>query len=226
MKKEIKNGFMANLPISISVFAYGAVLGIICTSKGISFLQLALMNIFIFAGSAQFLIVDMLSNPVNISVIVWSALLINLRYFLIGASLNNLFKNSSLKRKALIMHFVTDESWAVTMNRKEKDINVFFLLGGGLCIFIVWFLGTLCGYYFAEFISNPKVYGLDFAFLALFIAIVTSMYKSKNDFIIYLFTAIIATILEKIIPNMSYIIVSALLGSFLYVYLNKRKSHE
>lgn len=99
MKNEIKNGFMANLPISVSVFTYGAVLGIICTSKGISFLQLALMNIFIFAGSAQFLIVDMLSNPINISIIIWSALLINLRYFLIGASLNEFFRNSSLKKK-------------------------------------------------------------------------------------------------------------------------------
>ncbi|WP_419782600.1 AzlC family ABC transporter permease [Malaciobacter marinus] len=226
MKNEIKNGFMANLPISVSVFTYGAVLGIICTSKGISFLQLALMNIFIFAGSAQFLIVDMLSNPINISIIIWSALLINLRYFLIGASLNEFFRNSSLKKKAFIMHFVTDESWAITMSKKDENLSVYFLLGGGLCIFIVWFLGTLSGYYFGEFISNPKLFGLDFAFLALFTAIITSMYKTKNDLVIYLFTAFIAVIFEKIIPNMSYIIISALSGSFLYVYLNKRGCNE
>ena len=227
MKNELKNGFMANLPISISVFAYGVVLGIICTSKGISFLQLALMNIFIFAGSAQFLIVDMLSDPISISVIVWSALLINLRYFLIGTSLNEFFTNTSLKKRLFIMHFVTDESWAVTMSKnKDQGVSVFFLLGGGFCIFIVWFLGTLSGYYFGEFISNPKLYGLDFAFLALFTAIITSMYKTKNDLIIYLITAFIAILLEKLLANMSYIIFSAFIGSFLYVYLNKRQNNE
>ncbi|AXH13880.1 branched-chain amino acid permease [Malaciobacter mytili] len=219
MNNDIKDGFIANLPISVSVFSYGVVLGIICTSKAISFLELAFMNIFIFAGSAQFVIVDMLTTPINIVAIVSSALLINLRYFLITASLNTLFKDTSLKNRFFIIHFVTDESWAVTINRqKQKEVTTYFLLGGGLCIFITWFLGTTLGYFFGEFISNPKVFGLDFAFLALFTAIVTSMYKSKDDFLPFLLTAIIAIILEYYLNNMFYIILSAIFGSLFYVW--------
>ncbi len=223
MKYNIKNGFIANLPISLSIFSYGTVLGILCTSKSLSFLELALMNIFIFAGSAQFIIVDMLTSPINVITIISSALLINLRYFLIGASLNNLFKNDSLKNKLFIMHFVTDESWAVTMNQ-SKQVNSYFLLGGGLCVFITWFLGTALGYFFGEFISNPKTFGLDFAFLALFTAIITSMYKSKNDFLPFLLTAIVAIILEYYLNNMFYIILSALFGSSFYVWRKNARS--
>ncbi|RXJ84839.1 AzlC family ABC transporter permease [Arcobacter sp. CECT 8985] len=227
MNNELKNGFMANLPISISVFAYGTVLGIICTSKSLTFLQLALMNIFVFAGSSQFVIVDMIDNPTSLSIIIGSALLINLRYFLISASLNNLFYDSSLRKKALFMHFVTDESWAITMSKnKNEKINNYFLFGGGLCIFITWFLGTMTGYYFGKLISNPNLYGLDFAFLALFTALITTMYKTKSDLITYISTASIAIILEKYINNMSYIIFSSLIGSSLYIILNKRVSNE
>lgn len=166
MINNFKYGFKANLPISISVLAYGIVLGVICTSKSITFLQLALMNIFIFAGSSQFVIVDMITNPINLSIIIGSALLINLRYFLITASLNDFFKNSSINKKALFVHFVTDESWAVAMNKKRSDL------------------------------------------------------------LVYLITAFFAIILERNISNMSYIIVSSLIGCYVYVYINKKRSYE
>jgi 4-azaleucine resistance transporter AzlC len=227
MKNEIKNGFIANLPISLSVFAYGTVLGIICSSKGLSSLNLILMNIFIFAGSAQFIIVDMLSTTIDVIAIVTAALLINIRYFLIGASLNSFFTNEKLLNKLFIMHFVTDESWAVTMNTKsKKDIGVFFLLGGSLCVFVTWFLGTMIGYYFGELISNPKMYGLDFAFLAMFIAIITTMYKENKDLIVFILTGIIAIFLESYINNMFYLIISAILGSLFYVFIKQRNLND
>lgn len=170
----------------------------------------------------------MITNPINLSIIIGSALLINLRYFLITASLNDFFKNSSINKKALFVHFVTDESWAVAINKKREDnsVDIYFLLGGGVCIFISWFIGTSIGYYFGALISNPKLYGLDFAFLALFISIITSMYKKRSDLLVYLITAIFAIILEKNISNMSYIIVSSLIGCYVYVYINKKRSYE
>ena len=227
MKNNMKNGFFANLPISLSVFAYGIVLGSICNTKNIDYLQLMLMNIFIFAGSSQFVIVDMLSSNLSLTTIIGSAILVNMRYFLKGPTLNKLFFNSSIKQKLLIMHFVTDESWAITMkNMKEKDINIYFLLGGSLCIFLSWILGTSIGYFFAELIIEPKNYGLDFTFYAMFIAILTTMYKSKNDFLTFFVTAIIAIILEKLLGNSIYILISAILGSLFSLIISKKAINE
>ncbi|WP_148216713.1 AzlC family ABC transporter permease [Arcobacter nitrofigilis] len=223
----MKNGFLSNLPISLSVFSYGIVLGIICNTKSIDYLQLMLMNIFIFAGSSQFVIVDMLSNNLSLSTIIGTAILINMRYFLIGTTLDKLFLNSSIKQKLLIMHFVTDESWAITMkNIKEKNITVYFLLGGGLCIFLSWILGTSIGYFFAQLIIEPKNYGLDFAFYAMFVAILTTMYKTKNDLFTFFITAFIAIIFEKLLDNSIYILISALLGSLFSLIMNKKVEDE
>ena len=93
----------------------------ICAQKGVEIYQLTLMNVFIFAGTSQFIIVDKWNNISEIFTIVAAALLINLRYFLIGASLNSLFKKSSLMDKFIYMHLVADENWAVTIERSKRE---------------------------------------------------------------------------------------------------------
>lgn len=227
MKNEFKDGFIANLPIGFSVFAYGSVLGVLCTQKGIALYELALMNIFIFAGSAQFVIVDMWSSNLDVLGITLAAILINLRYFLVGASLKPLFTNSSKKEKFKYMHFATDESWAIAMQKlKTQEITAKFLFGGGFCIFLTWFVGTVTGYYLGEFISNPSKYGLDFAFVAIFYALAFSMFKGKNDLLPWTITAIVAVICEHFIPGKFYIVIAAISGALSAVYLSKEEGVE
>lgn len=226
MKNEFKNGFISNFPISLSVFAYGSVLGVLCTQKGIALYELILMNVFIFAGSAQFVMIDMWSNSLDIIGITLAALMINLRYFLIGASLNPLFSKSSKKVKFKYMHFVTDECWAITMNRlKYEELTPLFLLGGGICIFMMWFSGTILGFTLGEFISNPSKYGLDFAFVSIFLALTFNMYKGKTDLLPWFITAFVAILCEHFIPGKLYIILGAIAGSLSAVYLYKDKEN-
>lgn len=226
MKNEFRNGFIANIPISLSVFAYGSVLGVISAQKGVALFELVLMNIFIFAGSAQFVMVDMWSSSLDILGITLAALMMNLRYFLIGASLNPLFINSSKKQRLQYIHFATDESWAITMDRlKNEKLTPVFLLGGGSCIFLMWFTGTILGYNLGEFISNPSKYGLDFAFVAIFTALTINMYKGKSDLIPWLIAALTAIICEYYLPGKFYIVIGAIVGSLSAVFLLERKSN-
>lgn len=219
MKNEFIDGFIANIPIALSVFVYGSVLGMFCIQKDISLYELVLMNIFIFAGSAQFVMVDMWSSTLDIIGIVLAALMINLRYFLIGASLNSLFINSSKKEKFKFMHFVTDECWAITMNRlKSQELGPTFLFGGGICIFIFWFSGTILGYIFGDFISNPSKYGLDFAFIAIFTALIFGMYKSRKDIFPWIITGFVAIVCEHYMGGKAYIVIAAIVGSSCAVF--------
>lgn len=224
MKNEFTKGFIANLPIGLSVFAYGSVLGVLCTQKDIALYELILMNVFIFAGSSQFVIVDMWSSSLDILSITLSALLINLRYFLITASLNPLFINSSKKDKFKYIHFTTDESWAITMQRlKQEEITPIFLFGGGFCIFLTWLFGTVFGYELGGFIANPRDYGLDFAFVAIFFALALSMFKGKSDLVPWLVTALVAVFFEYMFEGKIYIILGAISGSLCAVYLSNKK---
>lgn len=226
MNNDFKNGFIANLPIGLSVFAYGSVLGMLCTQKGISLLELVLMNFLIFAGSSQFVIVEMWSSSLDLIGIVFAALMINLRYFLVGASLNPLFVNSSKIDKFKYMHLVADENWAITINKlKSQELTPLFLFGGGVSILFTWSLGTISGYTLGEFISDPSKYGLDFAFVAIFTALTFNMYKGKGDLLPWFITALIAILCEHFIPGKFYIIIGAVVGSLSAVYLSKEQDN-
>lgn len=224
MKNEFKDGFIANIPIGFSVFVYGSVLGVLCTQKGIALYELVLMNIFIFAGSSQFIIVEMWGSTLDILSITIAALLINLRYFLVGASLKPLFINSPKKDKFKYIHFATDESWAISIQRlKTQEITAKFLFGGGFCIFLTWFFGTISGFYLGEFISNPQKYGLDFAFVAIFYALAFSMFKGKSDLLPWIITALVSVLCEHFIEGKFYIVFAAISGALCAVFFTKEE---
>ncbi len=99
MASQIQKGFIANLPIATSVGAYGSVLGVLAAQKNVSWLELLMMNLTIFAGSAQFVMIDMWGDALPVMEIILAVMVINLRYLLIGASLNPLFQDSSMLQK-------------------------------------------------------------------------------------------------------------------------------
>ena len=115
MIEEMRRGAVANLPVGASVAAYGSVLGMLAAQKGLTWPQLLAMNLSVFAGSAQFVMVEMWAPPLPVVEMTLAVMIINMRYLLIGASLNPLFRGKAMLHKAGIMHLVADENWAVTM---------------------------------------------------------------------------------------------------------------
>ncbi len=224
---QLRTGFVANLVVAASVGAYGSVLGLLAAKKGLTWGQLLLMNLSVFAGSAQFVIVDMWFPPLPILEITLAVLVINMRYLLIGASLNPLFLGRSLLSKALFIHLVADENWAITMARFHKEkITPYFLLGGGICVQAAWCGGTMAGHRLGAVISNPEQFGLDFAFVAVFTALVFSFWKGKQDLFPWLVTALLAIATEKLVPGKWYILVGGIGGALTTAFMPSRKNGE
>lgn len=218
--QQLRSGFTANLVVAASVAAYGSVLGLLAAKKGLTWFQLLSMNLSVFAGSAQFVMVDMWLPPLPIFEITLAVLVINMRYLLIGASLNPLFAGTSLLHKGLFIHLVADENWAITMSRYHKEkISTWFLLGGGICVQAAWCAGTMTGHLMGEAITQPEKYGLDFAFVAVFTALVFSFWKGKRDILPWVVTALLAFITEKLVPGKWYILVGGLGGALVTALL-------
>jgi predicted branched-subunit amino acid permease len=70
-------------------------------------MELMLMNLSIFAGSAQFVMVEMWISPLPIVEILLAVLAINMRYLLIGASLSPLFTGKSIAHKSAVIHLIS-----------------------------------------------------------------------------------------------------------------------
>jgi 4-azaleucine resistance transporter AzlC len=211
---SIYQGAWANIPLAVSAITYGGVLGVLSAQKGVSWAEMSAMNILMFAGSAQFVMVDMWQAPLSVMAISIAVFIINLRYLLIGASLQPVFSGHPLWRKALLMHLVADENWAVTIaEHRRSGTNPFFLLGGGLLLLCAWSCGTLGGNLLGSFIAQPEKYALDFAFTAVFAALTLSLWRGRGDIVPWIAAIGLALVCEKYLPGKWYIVIGGVGGA-------------
>ncbi len=222
LQRPISDQFLAGaracVPVVISVAAYGIVWGVLARGAGLSVLEVVLMSGLVFAGSAQFVALDLWSaTPASLPIgpLILAALIVNLRYLLLTATLRPLYGPGEQVKGALSMFIVSDETWAVTIGEMSKGRGtVAFLLGGGVFAYVCWMATTLLGHSLGSFIDNPTRYGLDFAFTATFLALLLGMWKGKADLIPWLTAAVVAIVSAKLIGGSWYILIGGLVGSF------------
>ena len=210
-------GMRLFLPVAISIAAYGVVWGVLAGQAGPGVLEVVLMSGLVYAGSAQFVALDMWvpGHPPILAVVVATAV-VNLRMLLMSATLRPLVAHLPLRQSLPLMFFVSDEQWAMTMTEWRRGrATIAFMLGVGVLAWLAWMLSTLSGRMLGAFIDNPARYGLDFAFTATFIALLLGMWKGRGDLVPWIGGALIAILVAQLVPGNWYIIAGGLGGSLI-----------
>lgn len=212
--KEGLKGFIDTIPLGISALIFGIVYGVMSCKAGLSILEMMAMSAIVFAGASQMTAVQMIaigSSPLSIIVTV---LIINLRHFLLAASISPYLKEESTKRKMLNAFFMTDESYAVTYSRfQTNQPSSSYFLGSGLNIYLFWGLSGLIGYFFGNIISSELNYIFDFAFIAAFIGMIVPMVKDFPVVATIVTSGVISIIGTQMLPGKWYIIIAGILAS-------------
>jgi len=86
--REFRSGLADVLPAAVAVVPFGVLLGARAVEQGLSVPEVALMSATVFAGSAQFVAIDIWTEPAPWLVLAVSTLLVNARHILMGASLS------------------------------------------------------------------------------------------------------------------------------------------
>lgn len=218
-------GARACAPVCISVAAYGVVWGMLARGAGLTLFEVILMSGLVFAGSAQFVALELwTATPASLPVgaLIMAALIVNLRYLLLTATLRPLFGPGQQGRGALIMGIVSDETWAMTVAEMVKGRGtVAFLLGGGILAYAAWMATTVTGHVLGSAIDDPSRYGLDFAFTATFLALLLGMWKGKADLVPWLVAALTAILSARLIEGSWYILIGGLVGSLAGAILDR-----
>ena len=225
--KKIWKAFRCAFPYTIPIFAgfwfLGLTYGIYMNVSGFSFWYPMLMSLTIFAGSIEFITVNMLLGAFNPIQALLMTLMINARHLLYGISMLDKYRNTGLKKIYLIFG-MCDESFSINYTANiPKDVDSgWFMFFVTLLNHIYWFLGATLGGIFGSFIHfNTK--GLDFVMTAMFVVIFMEQWlKEKNhtSSLLGLFLSIICLIIfgadKFIIPAMiSILIVLSLLKKVL-----------
>lgn len=215
-------GFRQSIPVALSVFAYGLVFGVLAKQANLSFLEALLMSVLVFAGASQFTALGLWVAPLPALTIILTTFIINLRHILMGASLYPYIRKLKTLPRTVILYFLSDESWALTMGQfQQGTCNGAFLLGCGLALGCGWWGSTVVGYLLGNLIEHPERFGLDFAFLAVFIALLMGQWRGKRSFLPWLMAGAVAIDTSYWLPDTKwYILFGGLAGSLAGVVFN------
>lgn len=223
-RRQLLNGVKAELPLLVGVFPFGLIYAASAIQIGISKSAIQAMSAILFAGSSQFLAVQMAAAITPGLVMVLAIFTINLRHALYSASVAPYIQHLNGRWKALLAYLLTDEAYAVVITRFQRDGKSpnghWFYLGAGLTLWVTWQISTAVGVYLGAII--PPDWPLDFALPLTFIAMVVPALKDRTSLGAAL-SAGLAAVLLYTLPFKLSIPISALIGIWVGMSLEGRK---
>jgi 4-azaleucine resistance transporter AzlC len=176
-----------------SVLAYAAVFGGLARQTGLSLGETMAMCLLVSAGTAQFVALPMLAAGAPAWLLVVTTYIVNLRHYLMAASLAPYFARLSRWRLALVAHGLSDEAYALTLARfARRPAHVAYFVGCAGALYLAFYAGAFGGAVLGSRIPDPRRFGLDFVFPAVFIAILAPMLRARWQWAVAAAAAVIA----------------------------------
>jgi 4-azaleucine resistance transporter AzlC len=221
--KQIKQGIIDAIPIVFGYLPIGIAFGVIAQSEGIGPLGVFLISSILFAGSAQFVLISLLSELISGVSIVLSIFVVNIRHLLMSSSYAKYLKDEPIPSILFLSFFITDESFAIGIvkAKQENRLNATYLKALELTGYVSWVLFTVMGSLIGNRIVNLTDFGIDFALQGMFIGLLFLMIKTQKDAFLSLLAGIISLLLYLTPLRDFSVIVGAIVASILMVRWSK-----
>lgn len=165
--------------IMLGLFFVGIGLGVLVHSYGLPFWVAPLLPVLVFAGSVEFVLIDMMSSHASLFSIAVMTLLINSRHLMYGLSYPIERVRGGLA-KFYTVYTLIDEAYALNTGPDRHKLRASRILwihvGLHLSVLSSATLGYVLG---ASFLSELK--GVDFVMTALFAVLAIDAYQNSKD---------------------------------------------
>lgn len=183
MKKNrtIAYAFRSTLPVMAGYIVLGMGFGILLQDKGYGWWWSVLMSTMIYAGSMQYVAIELLSGGASLIAAALMTLMVNIRHLFYGITMLERYKKTGRKRPYLIFA-LTDETFSLVCSPElEADINeedYYFWVS--LMNQFYWVLGSLLGSLIGASVTFNTA-GIDFAMTALFVVIFVEQWEKTKE---------------------------------------------
>lgn len=180
IKKAFKSAFPHTIPIFAGFLFLGMTYGIYMNVSEFSFWYPMLMSLTIFAGSVEFVTVNMLLGAFNPLQAFAMTLMINARHLFYGISMLDKYRGLGWRSIYLIFG-MCDESFSINYTAKIPDEidRGWFMFFVTLLNHFYWFMGATLGGIFGSFL-HFNTEGLDFVMTAMFVVIFMEQWMKEK----------------------------------------------
>ena len=209
----VRQGFWRLLPLSLFVGVFGLAFGLAAVQTGLTAKEILVMSATVFAGTAQFAALEMWGVEVPLLPLLATTLAINARMLLMGATLYPWLRLLPPGPRYRSLILLSDANWAMCLNDLQQGRNtVGALVGGGIALWLTWWLGTLIGVLFGGQIRDPAALGVDMVMGCFMLSMVLAGRRTRLTVLAWLVGGLAAWAAWRWLPEHSHVIVGGLAG--------------
>ncbi|MCZ2259017.1 AzlC family ABC transporter permease [Sporosarcina sp. G11-34] len=228
---QFLSGLKAGLSIAIGYFPIALTFGLLAKTAGLSIIEATAMSIFVYAGAAQYISLSLIAAAVDPLLIVLNTFIVNIRHFLMTASLNEKMQPEKKWIKSIYAFGITDESFSVLATTVKGKISTAFAFGVTLIAYGSWVSFTAIGHIIGANLPTFLQAAMSIALYAMFVGLLVPSMKGNRKVIMlaalgaaihcfFYFTGTLSTGWAILVATLASSIIVEL------IYSKKRKAAE
>ncbi len=206
LKQTLYFSFKSAIPVITGYVVIGIGFGMLLESKGLGFGWAGLMSLTIYAGSMQYVAIDLLTSGASLVAAALMTIMVNFRHIFYSITMLEQYKKTG-KKKPYLIASLTDETFSLVCAPNipsDIDKNAYFLF-----VSIInqasWVGGSIVGGIIGSSIEINTA-GIDFAMTALFVVIFVEQWEKAKNHIPALSGVIISVVCLLIFGSENFLI--------------------
>lgn len=203
---NMKYALKRSLPVMAGYLVLGMGFGILLETKGYGIWWALAMSVFIYAGSMQYVAIDLISGGASFLSAALMTLMVNARHLFYGISMLDRYKETGAKKPYLIFS-LTDETYSLVCSgdvpEGVEQKKYFFWVS--LFDQFYWVIGSVTGSLIGSLITFNTA-GIEFSMTALFVVVFVEQWKSAHSHLSALIGVITSVICLLIFGADSFLI--------------------
>ena len=176
-----KYAFKQSLPVMSGYLVLGMGFGILLKTKGYGVVWAFFMSLFIYAGSMQYVTINLLAGGASVLTAALMTFMVNARHLFYGISMIERYRDTKPYKPYLIFG-LTDETYSLVCSGNVPDgvdeKKYYFYLT--LFNQSYWIIGSVVGSLLGNLITFSTA-GIEFSMTALFLVVFVDQWKSVKN---------------------------------------------
>lgn len=199
-QKEFKEGIRDGMPICLGYISVSMAFGLTAVKSGMPIWATILISLTNLTSAGQFAGTNLLLAQSTYIELAVSTFIINIRYFLMSLSISQkVDKDFGLKERLIASFGVTDEVFAVSMQRRS-ELTFSYMLGLILTPILGWTGGTIIGAVATSLLPASLTDAMGIALYGMFIAIIVPPAREHKSVLVAVVLAIAASYAFTYLP--------------------------